>query len=892
MNLLDSLLDAIIRLDGDALVMHAGEKPYVVTTSEATNDFRGPLIWGQVELSSRVLSADALSAMLSQFMPADQRAALDDCGATAYEVAASAAAERFSIIAARGGDDIWLEVRRLAKVRRPAPAVAVAPAVTEATAQPSSVADAVPVRQPVPSIEPAGHGFLREEPAAEEFAAEEPAAEEPAAEEVAAEELAAGESTGYELPAEALVEEALVEEALGFDQVDLGPFFEPVAAAAAEAELEPALEILQDDTLDMPMAGETPAEHEETLGHVAHALVSEQAWGDDVMTEGDLGELLRASATAMLSEEAGGHGSLYQSGPAVGLLSPDEHDGTHLSFDGALDEETDLTGGFQAGLELFAESASPEEVGEPALADAGLPHYEPEPEPPVTTSAEEALRAAREAFQAAQDIVPIEESPEPPVEPVAGADVIAAEPAAPADVIAAEPAASADVVAAEPAAPADVVAAEPAVQSEIQPAAPERPDMSDESRFEQFAGPTRVEREPAPASEQEESAGPRPGAVVLPLTRQVRPDGTANGRAAAAGTFQRILQLAAARGASTVYIVAGSAPMARIDGEFSALEGEAALNTGFVDRLVAELTPQARETAPAELIVEIPEVGRVRCVPFHDHRGPGIIFRMLPARAIAADQLGLPSELQALSTEADGLVLVAGAPDSGRSTLLTSFVDLINRTRSDFVISLESRIEFVHENKRSFISQREVRGGAEGLAAALRSAMREDPDVIVVEDLRTPELIALALDAAHAGKLVFASIPAATAAGVVERVLEAFPADRREKAQATLAGTLRAVMAQVLLRRLKGGYVAAREVLINTPAVASFILDGRTSQLHTALESGHRYGMMTFAESLARLVREGVVHPSHAFRKAPDREQFLAAIKRDGVDATIAERLA
>jgi twitching motility protein PilT len=858
-NLLDSLLDAIIRLDGDALVMHAGEKPYVVTTSEATNDFRGPLIWGQVELSSRALTAEALAGMLAQFMPAEQRTALHECGATVFEVTASTqGAERFSIIAARGGEDVWLEIRRLAKVRTPAPAVAAASA-TDAVAQAAkleapgvpAVVEAGPPVEPVQPAVPVSH----ESAAGEPLSLVDGLGDEPAAGELAAEEFAAEEFVVEQFTPDAFAAEEPAE-----------PAFEPVAASAAEADLEPALEILQDDPLDLPMAEEAPAMHDETLDHVAGVLVSEQAWGDDVMTEGDLGELLRASAAAMIADEAGGGGSFYQSGPAVGLLSPDEHAGAPMSFDGALDEEIDLTGGFQTGTEFFTESALPDQAPEPAFAETGVPHgeVEPEPEPALTLSAEEALRAAREAFQAAQALVPLEEPAEAQAEPMAPADLLPAEAAA--------------------------------IEPEIQPAAPEPFDMSDESRFEQSRAQAQgagSDTEPAAApAVPEQPASPRPGAVVLPLTRAVRPDGAADGRGAAAGTLQRILQLAATRGASTVYVVVGSPPMVRVDGEFSALEGEPALNASFVERLVAELTPQTRETTPAELIAEIPEVGRVRCVPFRDHRGPGIIFRMVPARAIAADQLGLASELQALSTEADGLVLVAGGPDSGRSTLLTSFVDLINRTRSDFVIALESHIGFFHENKRSFISQREVRGGAEGMAAALRSAMREDPDVLVVEDLRTPELIALALEAAHAGKLVFASITAATAAGAVERVLEAFPPDRREKALATLASTLRGVMAQVLLRRLKGGRVAAREVLVNTPAVASLILDGRTSQLHTALESGHRYGMMTFAESLARLVREGVVHPSHAFRKAPDREQFLAAIKRDGVDATIAERLA
>jgi twitching motility protein PilT len=314
-----------------------------------------------------------------------------------------------------------------------------------------------------------------------------------------------------------------------------------------------------------------------------------------------------------------------------------------------------------------------------------------------------------------------------------------------------------------------------------------------------------------------------------------------------------------------------------------------------VERLTAELAPPGRDaSAPAgsEWMIDVPEIGRVRCMAFRDHRGPGLIFRMVPQRAISADQLALPAEVQALCSEADGLVLVAGGRGSGRSTLLTSFVDLINRTRSDHIITAESQIEFLHENKRSFVSQREVRGDADALAAAVRAAAREDPDVLIIEDLRTPELVNLALEAAQAGRLVFASMPAASAVSAVERIIEMFPPERREKAQALLAGTLRGVVSQVLLRKLRGGRVAAREVLLNTPAVASLILEGKTFQLPAAVENGRRHGMMPLAESLATLVREGTVHPSHAYRKAPNREQFLAILRRDGVDTSIAERLA
>jgi twitching motility protein PilT len=234
--------------------------------------------------------------------------------------------------------------------------------------------------------------------------------------------------------------------------------------------------------------------------------------------------------------------------------------------------------------------------------------------------------------------------------------------------------------------------------------------------------------------------------------------------------------------------------------------------------------------------------------------------------------------------------LARGGRHPAPSTLLTSFVDLVNRARSDYIVTIESQIDFVHESRRSFISQREVRG-EEAMVGAVRSACREEPDVLVIEDIRSHEVAALALEAAESGRLVFASLPGVSTASAIERLIELFPVERREKVQASLAASLRGVVSQVLLRKLRGGRVAAREVLLNTPAVASLILEGKTFQLPAAIENGRRAGMISFSDSLSALVREGVVHPSHAYRKAPSRDQLVAALQRDGVDTSIAERL-
>jgi len=269
-----------------------------------------------------------------------------------------------------------------------------------------------------------------------------------------------------------------------------------------------------------------------------------------------------------------------------------------------------------------------------------------------------------------------------------------------------------------------------------------------------------------------------------------------------------------------------------------------------------------------------------------------VLFRMIPPRAISADQLALTPEVQALCQQSDGLVLVAGARASGKSTLLNAFVDLINRTRSDHVITVESQIGFVHESRKSFISQRETRGDAELAASIVRAALREDPDVMMIEELKSAELASAALDAAESGRLVLASVPAASTVSALERVIELLPAERRVKGRTALATTLRGVVAQLLLRRASGGRIAAREILLNTPAVSSLVLEGKLFQLPVALDAGRKLGMIPLTDSLAAHVREGTVNAGEAYRKALDRAALIAALKRDGVDTSFADRMA
>jgi twitching motility protein PilT len=387
-------------------------------------------------------------------------------------------------------------------------------------------------------------------------------------------------------------------------------------------------------------------------------------------------------------------------------------------------------------------------------------------------------------------------------------------------------------------------------------------------------------------------------AVVLPLARNpIRPEPPPVLNDPTLSGLDRLLRMAAARGASTLYLSSDSCPALRVDGELKTLDGEPVLTTRDVESLILTLMPERshealRTGAATEWILDIEEIGRVRCMTFRDHRGPGGVFRLMPTRPVSVEQLGLPRSIQRLAAEPEGLVLVAGPRSSGKRTLISAFVDTINRSRYDHVITIEREINVVHDRGSSFVSQREVRGDDEALLAAARAALRENPDVLVIEDLRTGGLMNVALDASSSGHLVIGAVSAHTAAEAIDRIIDLCgPADRT-RMQLALAQALRGIVVQRLLRKNGGGRVAARELLLNTPAVASVIAEGKTSQLPMAIEGGRREGMIPLNDALASLVQQNIVDPGQAYRQTSDRQGLLAVLKHHGIDTSALERLA
>jgi twitching motility protein PilT len=430
-------------------------------------------------------------------------------------------------------------------------------------------------------------------------------------------------------------------------------------------------------------------------------------------------------------------------------------------------------------------------------------------------------------------------------------------------------------------------------------APPVRPQAADPAAA---ATPPPRSAPPEPSAAGRATPPPRdlPPAVVLPIARspiRQEPPRPTPGPPPRHLGIGRLLRTAAARGASSLYLMADARPSIRIDDEMLVLETEPPLSTPEVEALVLELAPSGSREAlaggnTAEWVCELPDVGRVRCLSFRDQRGPGAVFRLIPTRLVSADQLGLSRDIQALCGERDGLILVAGPRLSGKSTLISAFVDLINRNRSDYVITLETEIKFVHENRKAMISQREVRGDVESMATSARAALRENPDVLVIDDLRNADLVALALEAADSGHLVVGAVTAHTTMTAIARLIESAPSDRQTHLALALSETLRGAVAQVLLRKTGGGRVAARELLLNTPSVAALLAEGKVGQLSLAIDSGRKYGMVPMNDALAAFVQSGAVDAREAYRKAYDRVAFLELLRRDGIDTSFVERLA
>jgi twitching motility protein PilT len=293
-----------------------------------------------------------------------------------------------------------------------------------------------------------------------------------------------------------------------------------------------------------------------------------------------------------------------------------------------------------------------------------------------------------------------------------------------------------------------------------------------------------------------------------------------------------------------------------------------------------------RQENDVDWAYEMEGLARFRCNAGRDRLGPMAVFRQIPTDIQSAEDLGLSKEIQALCGLTKGLVLVTGPTGSGKSTTLAAMVDLVNRSRADHIITIEDPIEFVHQSKRCLVTQRQVGIHTNSFKAALRAALREDPDVVLVGELRDLETIAIAIETAETGHLVFGTLHTTTAASTLDRLIDQFPADRQGQIRVMLSESLRGVVAQVLCKKVGGGRVAVREVLLSIPAVSNLIREGKTFQIPSIIQTNRKVGMVTLNDALLEQVDLGTVEPREAWLKSSDRTGLLATLKAKGVNTS------
>jgi twitching motility protein PilT len=344
-----------------------------------------------------------------------------------------------------------------------------------------------------------------------------------------------------------------------------------------------------------------------------------------------------------------------------------------------------------------------------------------------------------------------------------------------------------------------------------------------------------------------------------------------------------LLRFALSERASDLHISAGEPPMLRIDGELCKVDLPA-LSSEETHSMLFDVMNDAQRRAFQEKLevdfaYELDETARFRVNVFVQHRGEGAVLRSIPNKIPRLEDLSLPPILRQLCDEEKGLVLVTGPTGSGKSTTLAAMIDYINDTMAGHILTLEDPIEFVHKSRRALVNQREVGASTHSFTAALRSALREDPDVILVGELRDLETISLALTAAETGHLVFGTLHTASAAKTVDRIIDVFPAAQQGQVRAMLSESLLGVVTQMLLQKRGGGRVAALEVLIGTAAVRNLIREGKTHQIPSAMQVGARVGMQTMEAALLDLVTRGVLTVDEARRRMPSSEA-LSALER------------
>src|SRR5713101_7507586 len=424
---------------------------------------------------------------------------------------------------------------------------------------------------------------------------------------------------------------------------------------------------------------------------------------------------------------------------------------------------------------------------------------------------------------------------------------------------------------------------------------------------------------PAPAQRPSAGAGAPAPAPIAPPPRPPKPSAIAaapmveTSGATAAGTappqglpadfaapqykgaeraLGELLKALVQSASSDLHLRVGEPPVFRTHGEMKR-QATPPLTSDQLEVMLLSVMPERnrgewKETGDSDFAYEIAGLARFRVNAARDRKGPMAVFRVIPAKVVSVEQLGISKEVQQLCYLTKGLVLVTGPTGSGKSTTLCALIDLINRTRTDHIITIEDPIEFVHENKKCVITQRQVGVHTDSFKRALRSALREDPDIVLVGEMRDLETIAVAIETAETGHLVFGTLHTTTAASTVDRMIDQFPADRQAQIRVMLSESLKGVISQTLCRKIGGGRVAAREILLTTPAISNLIREGKTFQIPSIIQTSKQLGMLTLNDALLDLVEKKEISPDEAYVKSVEKSGLAASLKAKGHKVTFA----
>lgn len=339
-----------------------------------------------------------------------------------------------------------------------------------------------------------------------------------------------------------------------------------------------------------------------------------------------------------------------------------------------------------------------------------------------------------------------------------------------------------------------------------------------------------------------------------------------------------LLAFSVKNNASDLHLSAGMPPMIRVDGDMRRIDVPS-LEHKEVHALAYDIMNDKQrknyeEFFETDFSFEIPGLARFRVNIFNQNRGAGAVFRTIPSKVLSLEELNAPSIFKDIAENPRGIILVTGPTGSGKSTTLAAMIDFINTNRSDHIITIEDPIEFVHVSKKSLVNQREVYRDTQSFTAALRSALREDPDVILVGEMRDLETIRLALTAAETGHLVFGTLHTTSAAKTIDRIVDVFPGEEKEMVRAMLSESLRAVISQTLLKKVSGGRIPAHEIMLCTPAIRNLIREAKIAQMYSAIQTGRSVGMQTLDQCLQELVQKGTLSRKEARVKAENKDLF------------------